>query len=55
MSEMKSFADRPNMTDMILMTDKQVQAYNVQEVQWCGAVQIPVQLVQDDPLHPQNL
>ena len=31
------------------------QTYDVQEVQCCGSVQIPVQFVQDDPLHPQDL
>lgn len=40
---------------LITISDKELHTHDVQEVQWCGAVQIPVQLVQDDPLHPQNL
>lgn len=29
--------------------------YYVNEVDWCCGVQVPVQLVQNDPLHAKNL
>lgn len=43
------------LSDKLTMRVYMRRTYDVQEVQCCGGVQIPVQFIQDDPLHPQDL